>query len=75
MNQKPNIVEVKCTRLQFQPGDRVLVRVFSDVTPDQKKRIRDTVCKWAGCDIEVFVYNAFRMEISVEQKKPPLISD
>jgi hypothetical protein len=65
-NQKPKIADVQCSRIQFQPGDRVLVRVYTKLDKDQEKKLKRTIQKWAGCEIEILVYNGLEMDISVE---------
>jgi hypothetical protein len=65
----PKIADVQCRRIQFQPGDRVLVRVYTRLDNDHKKRLRRSIQKWAGCEVEVLIYNGMEMEISVEDRK------
>jgi len=62
----PRIAEVQCSRIQFQPGDRVLVKIFHNISVEQTKHLRQSIVKWAGTDVEVLIYNATEMEIKVE---------
>jgi len=64
---RPRIADVQCSRLQFQPGDRILVRVHARLDKDQTRKLRKSITKWAGCEVEVLIYNAMEMDISVEQ--------
>jgi hypothetical protein len=65
-NPRPKIADVQCSRIQFQSGDRVLVRVYTKLDREQEKKLRRSIQKWAGCEIEVFVYNGLEMDISAE---------
>ena len=62
----PKLADVQCTRLKFQPGDRVIVRVFRQISLEQEKRLKRTVEKWAGDVVEVLVINGLEMSIDVE---------
>ena len=66
-NSQPILADVKCSAYKFQPGDRVLVRVFQNLDENRMMRLRRTVQKWASPDVEVLIYNSMRMEVSVEQ--------
>ena len=63
---KPKLADVQCSRLQFQPGDRVVVRVYRAISPEQSRRLKKTVEKWAGDCVEVLVINALEMNLHVE---------
>ena len=67
MDRLPKIAEVHCTPIQFQPGDRVLVRVPQQIDKDQRARIRKTVEQWAGGFVEVLVYCPEDFEITIEK--------
>lgn len=57
------IQTVKCNRMQFVPGDRLLVTVPNGFRPDQIDRVRRSVSDWAGGDVPVLVV---RDSISVQ---------
>lgn len=65
---KPGIADVQCSRLTFQPGDRIMVRTHSRLDESQKRKLRKSIVKWAGCEVEVFVYSLLDMEIEVDQR-------
>jgi hypothetical protein len=65
---KPNIADVRCHRIQFQPGDRVLVRCYRKLGPDEQRRLRRSIVKWAGCEVEVLIINAMEVDIAVEKR-------
>ena len=64
----PRIADIQCSRIQFQPGDRVLVRSYHNLSKDQVRRLRKSIQKWAGCEVEVLIYNGMEMEIAVEKR-------
>jgi len=70
---KPRIADVQCSRLVFQPGDRILVKVYTKIDKDQIRKLRKSITKWAGCEVEVLVYNALDMEITVDQEQGGLV--
>jgi len=68
MNRRlPKIANVQCSRLAFQPGDRVIVRVCSDLDRDQKKRLLHSVQKWAGTDVEVLLVDVRMFDVEIEK--------
>jgi len=66
-HRKPGLVDVRCEKHKFLPGDRILVRSFHKLDKDQMKKIKRTITKWAGCEVEVLIYNGLDMEIAVER--------
>jgi predicted P-loop ATPase/GTPase len=63
----PRLADISCQRMVFQPGDRVLVRTYHNLSAATIKNLRRSIIKWAGCEVEVLVYNGNDMEISIEQ--------
>lgn len=61
----PRLADVNCTRYKFDPGDRIVVRTRGQVTRDQEKKIRASICKWAGCEVEVLIVNVLVMDLEV----------
>jgi hypothetical protein len=61
-----NIQDVHCTRVQFAPGDRVLVKLYQPLTQGQRERVKESIEKWAGVPIEVFIYYAFEADVTVQ---------
>lgn len=61
----PRLADVNCTRYKFDPGDRIIVRVQFQPTKDQAKNIRASICKWAGCEVEVLIVNVLVMDLEV----------
>jgi len=68
MNSRlPKIANVQCSRLVFQPGDRIIVRVCTDLDRDQKRRLLQSVRKWAGTDVEVLLIDVRTYDIEIEK--------
>ena len=65
--QRPRLMDVQVSPLRFQPGDRLLVKVFHAITKEERKRIQHVVEKWAGSHIEVLVIDSTRVEIKYER--------
>jgi hypothetical protein len=63
----PRIADISCTRIKFEPGDRILVRTYHNLSAEQISKIRKSINKWAGCEVEVLFYNGNDMEISVDK--------
>lgn len=72
MRRLPRIAEVKCSRIQFAPGDRVLVRIFQSLDREQRKRLERSIQRWAGPDVEVLIYNATKMEVTIDTQQQRL---
>lgn len=62
------IVDLSCTRIRFEPGDRVIVRLRQSMTREQISHVKRTVQNWAGKDVRVIVYNPAAMEIEIEKQ-------
>lgn len=67
MAVRPRIADVQCSRLKFQPGDRILVKSFHRMDIDQQRHLIKSIKRWAGCDVEVFVICTQDFDISIEQ--------
>ena len=63
----PRLADVQCRRLKFEPGDKVLVRTYINLDPQQTKKLKRSVEKWAGDCVEVLIYNELEMSIDVER--------
>ena len=63
----PSLAQVNCSRIQFQPGDRVLVRVYETMSKGRLDRLKSTVQRWAGPGVEVLIYNCTKMEVTIGQ--------
>jgi len=64
---RPKLADISCTKIQFSPGDRILCRTYRKLEKDEECRLRKAITKWAGCDVEVLIYNATELDIEVEK--------
>ena len=63
----PRLAEVRCERIKFDPGDRILVRTTHRLSPEQTTRLRKTIQKWAGCELEILIYSLADMDLRIEK--------
>lgn len=68
MGKMPRIADVQCTRLKFEPGDRILVRTHHRMNSEQKKSICRGIQKWAGCEVEVLIVCLLDMDVEIDRK-------
>lgn len=67
---RARLADVQCSRFEFRPGDRVVVRVFREISKDQERRLKRTVSRWARIDEDcVLIINALEMSLHVEPAK------
>jgi len=55
MTANPKLMDVQCSRMQFQPGDKILVKARTILSSLERKQIRKMVEKWAGDHVAVLV--------------------
>jgi len=67
MSEVPRLADVQCSRIQFQPGDRIMVQVYQRLTPAEMARLRKTVERWAGNCVEVLVVDRTQIELTIER--------
>ncbi len=53
----PKIQDVQTSRVSFHPGDRLLVRTFTDLTRDQHRKLESAVSKFANEDVRILIVN------------------
>lgn len=63
----PNILNVKCEKVRFRPGDKVLVRCLEPLNKEKRERLFRTVQRWAGPDVGVLVIDLTQVEIEIER--------
>jgi hypothetical protein len=63
---RPRIAEVQCSRLQFEPGDRIIVRVYQPLDKEAKRKLRKTVEKWGG-DVEVLIVDCTVFDVDIDK--------
>ncbi len=65
---KPNLANLECSRMKFEPGDRVLVRTHRNLSRDEMRKLRKTISKWAGCEVEILFVNALEVDLGIDPK-------
>jgi len=63
----PKIANIDLSRVRFFPGDRLIVRVCSDLTDRQRGRLLETVRKFAGCNVEILLVDTRKFDVEVEK--------
>jgi len=67
MAKGPLLADINCSKINFQPGDRLLVKLHQPMGNDQIAKLRKTVQRWAGKDVEILIYDGLSMEMKVER--------
>lgn len=62
--QRPRLADVQCSRMQFQPGDKVMVKVYDRLTKEEHRKTKKMVERWAGDGVEVLIVDTTRMEVT-----------
>lgn len=65
-NPVERLVDVSCTKIKFEPGDRILVQCYRPLNLESRKRLRGIIERWAGREVEVLIYDVSQMDIKVE---------
>lgn len=68
MKAKPLISDIQTTRVKFNPGDRILVRVPSYLSQDQQKRLKKSIVKFAGEDVRILIVNCSETRLLRKRK-------
>ena len=67
MPKRPRLAEVHCTKIKFDPGDKIIVRT-NNLDPlgiGEQKKLRRTIEKWAGCELEILIVQRCLMDIEI----------
>ncbi|MFA7121786.1 MAG: hypothetical protein WC277_09950 [Bacilli bacterium] len=54
--------------MRFEPGDRLIIRSTSRMDEDTKKKLRRSICKWAGCEVEVLFVCLLDFDVEVQHR-------
>ena len=68
MAAKQKLADVQCTRMKFEPGDKLIVRVRHTLHPDQRKNLKRGVQKWDGEGVGVMIVEVPLLDIEVEKQ-------
>lgn len=63
----PRIADVSCIPIRFRPGDRLLVKVNHMLDPGSKARLKKSIERWAGDQVEVLIIELPLLEIDIIQ--------
>ena len=69
---RPRLADVSCQPVRFQPGDRLIVRTPHRLSAEDRKRLHQTVSRWAGGAVEVLIVELPLFDVAVD-KAPPII--
>ena len=67
MAETPRVADVHCTRIRFEPGDRILVKVRQRLDKVARQKLHKSISRWAGDGVEVLIVGP-DLEISVENR-------
>jgi len=60
------IVNVKCTRIRFDPGDRLLARIYKPLSREDLQKMRRSLQEWVGRDdVEILIVDGTQIDIGV----------
>ncbi len=62
------IADVQCSRIKFEPGDRVLVKVHHKLTRNDQKKLERSIKAWAGKEVRVLIVDTTFMEIEIDRR-------
>ena len=68
MKAKPLLSDIQTTKIKFNPGDRVLVRVSSYLTQEQQKRLKKSIIKFVGEDVRILIVNCLESRLLRKRK-------
>lgn len=63
MSQKPTLADLPIVNRRYDPGDCLIVRVASNLTTEQVRRITRAVIAFAGTDVSVAVVNVMLVQV------------
>lgn len=60
---KPLLSDIQCTRTKFDAGDRILVRLSTNLTREEEQRVEKVVTKFAGVDVRILLVNCLDVKL------------
>ena len=61
----PRIADVQLTRVKFEAGDRLMVKLRQPLDREAKKKLRRTIERWAGDHVEVILVDLHVFDLEV----------
>jgi len=66
-SSQPRLAEVRCSKIDFQPGDRILVQVYHRLDRDKHRRLEKMIREWAGEDVKILIVDRTQWELHIER--------
>ena len=63
----PRIADIRASRIQFQPGDRVTVKTMHRLDENERRKLIRSIKKWAGVEVEVLLICLLDFDIEIER--------
>jgi hypothetical protein len=70
---KMRIADVQCSRLKFEPGDRLLVHVNYPLTKNEERKLRRSIGRWAGEEVVILIVDRTKMTVEVDKNRGGII--
>ena len=64
---RPKLAELKCSKIHFGPGDRLLVRMKRPLSAKQTREILKSIEKWAGDGVPVLFIPEDLLELQIDK--------
>ena len=62
------LAEVNCSRIQFQPGERLLVRVWCDMSAAEQAKLKKTIMQWVDqSDVKILIIDARKVDLQIDR--------
>ncbi len=68
MKAKPLLSDIQTTKVKFNPGDRVLVRISEDLTRDKENKLKKSIVKFFGEDVRILFVNCLKTRLLRRRK-------
>ena len=66
-NRSPRIADVHCEKIQFEPGDRILVGLRAPMDRDAVEKLRKSLIKWAGVEIDILFVPEYLYSVKIDK--------
>ena len=68
-NRAPRVADVHCEKIHFEPGDRLVVSLRAPLEREHIVKLRKSLTKWAGVDIEILFVPEYLYSIKIEKNQ------
>ena len=68
-NRAPRVADVHCEKIHFEPGDRLVVSLRAPLEREHIERLRRSLTKWAGVDIEILFVPEYLYSIKIQKNQ------